>query len=174
MTSKLWLIGMMRSGKTKVGRMISSLSGRPVVDVDDEIERRAGMSITRIFQEQGEPAFRAMEVEEVARLASDRRMLVVATGGGVILDGGSRLRMRASGLVIWLKPPIEALISKGEKGKNRNRPLLAGHDDVAARYLQIWDARKDLYEEAAHLKIPVEDSTRPEAAARAWEYWRSA
>ena len=119
MTPKLWLIGMISSGKTKVGRRLSDHSGLPFVDVDDEIVERAGMTIPQILANHGEPAFRAMESEEVARIARSRQRLVVATGGGAILDGTSRRLMRETGLVVWLKPPIASLIAKG---KTHNRP----------------------------------------------------
>ena len=168
MTPKAWLIGMMSSGKTKVGKKLSKRSGFPLVDLDDEIVERAGMSIPQIFETQGELAFRAMESEEVARFAASPQRLVVATGGGAILDGTNRRLMRETGLVIWLKPSIDSLIAKG---KTRNRPLLLGHDDLRARYSEIWEARKHLYEEAAHLSIPMDGRTRKQVAEEAWKLW---
>ena len=169
MTPKLWLIGMMSSGKTKVGRRLSERSGFPLVDTDDQIVEQAGMTIPRIFATHGEPAFRSMESEEVARIAGSGRRLVVATGGGAILDGRSRDLMRETGLVVWLKPSIASLIAKG---KTRNRPLLQGHDDLAARYTEIWEARKHLYREAAHLSIPMDGKTRKLVAEEVWELWK--
>ena len=169
LTPKIWLIGMMSSGKTKVGRKLSLRSGLPFVDTDDEIVERAGMSIPRIFAEQGEPAFRAMESEEVARIAGDAGRMVVGTGGGVILDGENRRLMRETGLVVWLKPSVSSLIAKG---KTRNRPLLQGHADLAARYREIWEARKHLYEEAAHRHIEMDGKTRELVAEEAWRLWK--
>ena len=170
MTPKLWLIGMMSSGKTKVGRRLSKRSGLPLVDLDDEIVERAGMTIPQIFDTQGEPAFRAIESEELARIAASPQRLVVATGGGAILDGTSRRLMRETGLVVWLKPSIASLIGKG---KTRNRPLLLGHDDLAARYTEIWEARKHLYQEAAHFSIPMDGRTRKQVAKEVWKLWRA-
>ena len=168
MTSKLWLIGMMSSGKTKVGRRLSGLSGFPLVDTDDQIVERAGLTIPEIFATYGEPAFREMESAEVAGIAGRSERLVVATGGGAILDKASRSLMRDTGLVVWLKPSIASLIAKG---KTKNRPLLLGHDDLAARYTEIWEARKHLYEEAAHVSIPMDGKTRKEAAEEVWRLW---
>ena len=168
-TPKLWLIGMMSSGKTKVGRRLAKRSGLPLVDLDDLIVERAEMTIPQIFDTHGEPAFRAMESEELARIAASPQRLVVATGGGAILDGTSRRLMRETGLVVWLKPSIASLIAKG---KTRNRPLLLGHDDLAARYTEIWEARKHLYEEAAHFSIPMDGRTRKQAAKEVWKLWR--
>ena len=170
MTAKLWLIGMMSSGKTKVGRKLSRRSGLPLVDVDDEIVARAGMTIPEIFARHGEPAFRMMESEEVARIAAHRQRLVVATGGGVILDGNSRRLMRETGMVVWLKPSISSLIAKG---KTRNRPLLLGHADLEARFTEIWEARKHLYREAAHFSIPMDGKTRNLVAEEVWRLWQA-
>ena len=170
MTPKLWLIGMMSSGKTKVGRRLSDHSGLPFVDVDDEIVARAGMTIPQIFANHGEPAFRTMESEEVARIAGSRQRLVVATGGGAILDGTSRRLMRETGLVVWLKPSIASLIAKG---KTHNRPLLQGYADLGARYTEIWEARKHLYQEAAHFTIPMHGKTRKSVAEEVWRLWKT-
>ncbi len=170
MASKLWLIGMMSSGKTKVGRRLSARSGLPLVDTDDQIVERAGMTIPEIFATHGEPAFRTKESEEVARIAGRSERLVVATGGGAILDKASRSLMRDTGLVVWLKPSIASLIAKG---KTKNRPLLLGHDDLAARYTEIWEARKHLYEEAAHMSIHMDGKTRKEAAEEVWRLWEA-
>lgn len=170
MTSKLWLIGMMSSGKTKVGRRLSGLSGFPLVDTDDQIVEQAGMTIPQIFATHGEPAFRSMESEEVARIAGRTERLVVATGGGAILDKANRSLMRETGLVVWLKPSIASLIAKG---KTKNRPLLLGHSDLARRYTEIWEARKHLYEEAAHMSIPMDGKARKHAAEEIWRLWQA-
>ena len=170
MTPKVWLIGMMSSGKTKVGRKLSRLSGFRLVDVDDEIVVRAGMTIPEIFATQGEPAFRAMESAEVARIAADSQRLVVATGGGAILDECSRRLMRETGLVVWLNPSIASLIAKG---KTRNRPLLQGYADLGARYTEIWEARKHLYREAAHFTIPMDGRARKLVAEEVWRLWQA-
>ena len=160
----------MSSGKTKVGRMLSHRSGLPFVDVDDEIVERAGMNIPRIFADRGEPAFRVMESEEVERIAGDGRRLVVATGGGVILDQRSRRLMRETGLVVWLKPSLSSLIAKR---KTANRPLLQGCSDLAARYTEIWEARKHLCQEAAHLSVNMDGKTRELVAEEVWRLWKA-
>lgn len=161
---------MMSSGKTKVGRMLSSRSGFPFFDIDDQIVDRAGKTIPQIFAEQSETAFRTMESQEVARIAGDRQRMVVATGGGVILDQHSRRLMRETGLVVWLKPSISSLIAKK---KTYNRPLLQGHSDLAARYTEIWEARKHLYQEAAHLSIEMDGKSRESVAEEVWRMWRA-
>ena len=170
LTPKLWLIGMMSSGKTKVGRMLSRRSGFSFLDVDDEIVERAGMTIPRIFAEQGEPTFRMMEAEEVARICRTDGRVVVATGGGAILNPESRRLMRESGLVVWLNPPLSSLIAKG---KTVNRPLLQGHADLGARYTEIWESRKHLYEETAHQRMDMDGKTRELVAEEVWKLWKA-
>jgi len=170
LTPKLWLFGMMGSGTTKVGRMLSRRGGFPFLDVDDEIVERAGMTIPQIFAERGEPAFRIMESEEVGRICRIDGRLVVATGGGAILKRESRRLMRDSGLVVWLDPPLSSLIAKG---KTANRPLLQGHADLGARYTEIWEARKHLYEEAAHLRMDMDGKTRELVAEEVWNLWKA-
>lgn len=128
------------------------------------------MTIPQIFATHGEPAFRSMESQEVVRIAGLRERLVVATGGGAILDESNRSLMRESGLVVWLKPSIASLIAKG---KTKNRPLLLGHDDLAARYTEIWEARKHLYEEAAHMSVSMDGKTRKDAAREVWKLWQA-
>ena len=150
--------------------MLSLRSGFPFLDVDDEVVERAGMTIPRIFAEHGEPAFRAMESEEVARICGDGRRMVVATGGGVILDAESRRLLRETGLVVWLKPSISSLIAKG---KTFNRPLLQGHDDLGARYTEIWQARKHLYQETAHLTVGMDGKSRGLVAEEVWRLWKA-
>ena len=169
-TPKLWLIGMMSSGKTKVGKKVSRLSGHPLVDTDDEIVERAGMSIPDIFATRGEPVFRTMESEEVARIAGGPHRMVIATGGGVILDETNRRLMRETGLVVLLKPSLDALIARG---KTRNRPLLQGHADLGARYTEIWETRKHLYREASHADVPTDGKPRSLVAKEVWELWQS-
>ena len=78
--------------------------------------------------------------------------------------------MRETGLVVWLKPSIASVIAKG---KTRNRPLLQGHADLGARYTEIWEARKHLYQEAAHFSIPMDGKTRKLVAEEVWRLWKA-
>ena len=170
MIPKLWLIGMMSSGKTKVGRMVAERSGRPFMDIDDEIVDRTGKPIPRIFAEDGEAAFRKWEAEEVARAAALDGRMVVATGGGVILDPENRRLMRENGLVVWLDPPLSSLIAKG---KTLNRPLLQGYADLGARFHQLWEDREHLYHQAAHVRLDMDGKTRGLVAEEVWRAWRA-
>jgi shikimate kinase len=124
--ARVVLVGMMGAGKTAVGAALAARLGWTHVDLDDEVVRLDGRSVARIFAEDGEPRFRALEAESAAALAG-RARLVVSTGGG----WGARddaLRGWGEGtLGVWLKvPPDEAV--RRAAGAPGARPLLAGPD----------------------------------------------
>ncbi|MCS7040296.1 MAG: AAA family ATPase, partial [Caldilineales bacterium] len=112
----LVLTGFMGTGKTAVGRAVAARLGRPFVDMDEWIARRAGMSIAEIFARQGEGAFRAMEAELVRELAGQRG-LVIATGGGALVDPTNRETFCRTGLVICLTASVEAILARVGEGR---------------------------------------------------------
>ena len=147
----LVLIGFMGCGKSHVGRELHQQLGYPWVDTDTEIEQRAGMSIARIFEEQGEPAFRRMEsglLEEMA--AAPERHRIVSTGGGIIVDPANRRLLRELGFVVWLRAPVEVILER--TARNRERPLLQT-EDPEARIRALLAERMPLYRQTAHLAI---------------------
>ena len=156
----LWLIGMMGAGKTTVGERVAETRRMRFADVDRLVEARAGKSVMEIFRRDGEDAFRRLESDEIQRLAAESakhgESRLISTGGGVVLDDRSVEAMRRTGVVVWLDAPPSALATRiGEE-----RPLLAGWD-VADRLAAMLDARRDLYEAAAHYKL---DTDRPLSA----------
>ena len=96
---RIFLTGFMGSGKTTVGRRLAERLELPFVDLDEEIERRAGMAVREIFERQGEPAFRALEAEALRQVLA-LPDVVVATGGGTMAFEGNFRLIRASGLVV--------------------------------------------------------------------------
>lgn len=145
------LVGFMGSGKSTVGRALHQRLGYPLVDMDQWIEQRARKSIAAIFADEGEQAFRDMEtslLEELDEPAAPRR--IISTGGGVIGREENRVLLRRLGYVVWLHAPMEVILER--TAKNRERPLLHT-DDPAARIAALMEARKPLYEEVAHLRI---------------------
>jgi shikimate kinase len=122
------LVGLPGSGKTTVGRLAAAALGASFVDLDEEVERRASRSVGRIFAEDGEPAFRALEAEVgAAYLAAPPA--VIATGGGFVSQRGARAAARGSGLVVYLETdPGEAARRLGGAA---GRPLLEGGDTTA-------------------------------------------
>lgn len=143
----LVLTGFMGTGKTAVGRAVAARLGRPFVDMDEQIVQRAGMSIPEIFARQGERAFRALEAELVRELAG-RRGLVIATGGGALVDATNRETFCRTGLVICLTASVEAILAR--VGEGRGRPLLQtdeGAADARTRITALLAQRAAAYAE---------------------------
>lgn len=151
--AKVILIGQMGAGKSTVARLLAaSLPGYGACDLDLEIEAR-GRPIARIFEEDGEAGFRAIEAEVLAQVLARPTPLVVATGGGAPCQPGAIERMRAAGLVIWLTAPPDVLALRLVAGQAQ-RPLVAGLDLAQAeRFLsRQLEVREPLYARA-HLVI---------------------
>jgi len=127
-----------------VGRLAAEALGARFVDLDEEIERRAGKPVDRIFAESGEASFRALEAELGAACLSGPAA-VLATGGGFVSHGASRTAARRSGLVVYLETePVEAARRLvGAAG----RPLLEG-GEPAALVASLLAAREALYRES--------------------------
>jgi shikimate kinase len=147
----LVLIGFMGSGKSTVGRELHQRLGYPLVDMDHVIEQRARRSITAIFEDEGEEAFRGMEtalLEELNDPSAPRR--IISTGGGVIGRERNRALLRHLGYVVWLHAPLAVILER--TGRNRDRPLLHTEDPVA-RVEALMAVRQPLYAETAHLQV---------------------
>jgi len=140
----VFLVGMMGSGKTQVGRALASRLGWTFVDTDAEIASREGRSISEIFEQSGEPHFRT--VEEVAvRDAARRASVVVATGGGAILSARTRRVMRRAGPLVYLRASPSTLLDR--LGDDPSRPLLGG--DPQAALTRLYEERRALYEDGS-------------------------
>ncbi len=145
------LTGFMATGKTTVGRIVADVLRLRFVDVDAEIVRREGQSIAQIFAQRGEPAFRQVEAELCRQFAAQSG-LVIATGGGALVNAETLAAMTEGGLVICLWAPIEVIRARlsGETG----RPL-------AGDWQAVLERRKAAYEAMPHHvytggKIPEE------------------
>ena len=134
------LVGMPGCGKTTVGRELAQLSGKPFVDLDEEIVRRAGKSIPDIFREEGEAAFRELESQVLADICA-RSGQVIATGGGAVLRAENRAAMRRTGQVYFLCRNLEELPTDG-------RPL-----SQKGSLEEMYRVRKPLYSAAADAVI---------------------
>lgn len=151
----LVLIGMPASGKTTVGGLLAQMSGRPLVDSDGLIVRAAGKSISDIFAQEGEGAFRDLESRVIEEEIADRNGLIVATGGGAILRERNLDALRRNGRLYFLDRPLEALCPTDD------RPLASTADAIRARY----EERYGRYLAAADCRIDASGS--PEAVADA-------
>ena len=119
------LIGMPGCGKSAIGRRLAPRLGLSFVDADEEIERAAGKTINDIFEDHGEPYFRAGEIRVIARVLT-AGPVVLATGGGAFMAQETRDNIRRAGISIWVKADLPVLVRR--VSKRSNRPLFAGRD----------------------------------------------
>ncbi|WP_272868142.1 shikimate kinase [Paenibacillus lautus] len=134
------LIGMMGTGKSTVGRLLADTLGYTLIDLDAEIERMEGRTISEMFETDGEAYFREAE-SAVLRSVLQRKGIVVASGGGAVLRSENCDQMKRGGWVAALTADAASIVER-VRG-DANRPLLAG--DVEDRVRRILDERKDKY-----------------------------
>lgn len=136
----VYLTGMPGSGKSTIAKILAEAVGYAALDLDSEIEKSAGCTISEIFASQGEKAFRDMESRAVANAAA-MNCQVVATGGGCILRPENVDMMKKSGLIVFIDRPVEDILADIETG---HRPLLKGGKQ---RILDLYAERIELYNE---------------------------
>lgn len=140
----LYLVGMMGTGKSAVGRPLADALGYTFIDADDTLERAAGRSIPEVFAEDGEEGFRRLETQVLNQIACIQR-LVVATGGGVVTRPENWGHLR-QGVVVWLDAPEDLLLER-LRNDPTPRPLL-NDPDPAARLSELLGRRRPLYTQA--------------------------
>ncbi len=143
------LIGPMGSGKTTVGRQLAKRKRMEFVDSDHMIEERCGVSISTIFDIEGEDGFRKRETKMLTELCQ-LNSIVLATGGGAIALEENRILLRKSGFVVYLKTSIETQLARTRK--NQNRPLLE-NVDAEKKLTELMEERGELYEQEADLIV---------------------
>jgi shikimate kinase len=168
----LALVGYRGTGKSTVGRIVASLSGRTFLDADLELEERAGRSVASIFSEDGEPAFRDWEERTLTELIEQFPTAVIATGGGVVLREQNRQRLRDFGVIVWLTAgPAELAnrLSADPRGLPA-RPALTATGTIVeiARVLEI---RTPIYQAMADTVIDTGGKTPDEIAAAILASW---
>ena len=148
----LILIGLMGAGKTSVGRECARRLGRPFVDTDDLVTGIAHLSVDEIFATEGELGFRSRERGVVADVCQSPEPLVVACGGGTVVDPENRRALRSAGLVVWLQAPSATLLTR--VGDGSTRPLLRG--DPEGAMTRLGRLRGMTYEAASHAAIDTD------------------
>ena len=150
MKASIALIGFMGTGKTAVGKVLARKLGKEYVEMDSLIERKAGKTIPEIFQQEGEEAFRELEIM-VAKEASGRRNVVIACGGGVVLNKINIDRLRKECLIVCLTASPGVILQR-TSNSIKERPLLSvGNRTRAVR--ELLKLRKSFYEQAADITI---------------------
>ncbi|AVY94139.1 MULTISPECIES: shikimate kinase [Microvirgula] len=139
----------MGAGKTTVGRHLARLTGRTFHDSDHEVESRTGVRVTTIFEIEGENRFREREKAVIAELMQ-RDGIVLATGGGAVLDPDNRAALKAGGTVIYLRATIDDLLIR--TAHDKSRPLLQT-GDPRAKLEALFAVRDPLYREIADVVV---------------------
>jgi len=155
----VYLIGMPGAGKSSAGRELAKLMELPFVDLDQEIERRAGSSVPEIFRHQGVERFRELEAEALSSVAAGPAA-VVSCGGGAPLRPGNQQLMHATGTVVWLNVPLSAL-RRRLRDIIEKRPLVKDPMDLE----RIYNERDGTYRTVADKVVAAEGP--PAAVARA-------
>jgi shikimate kinase len=148
-SSNIFLVGLMGAGKTTVGRQLAAEFSKTFHDIDQEIEKRTGVRISVIFDIEGEAGFRMREaqvVDQFTRLSN----VVLATGGGAVLDADSRRRLAERGIVVYLRGQPRDLWYRTRHDKSR--PLLQ-NTDALARLQSLFEQRDPLYREVADIVV---------------------
>ena len=147
-----FLVGPMGAGKSTIGRQLARALKLEFLDSDREIENRTGVDIPLIFELEGEAGFRERETRIIDELTATPG-IVLATGGGAILDPDNRKNLSTRGTVIYLRTSIDQQLRR--TAHDRHRPLLQTADPKA-RLEELMAARGPLYEETAHLIIDTD------------------
>lgn len=145
----VFLIGPMGAGKTTVGRELAKRLGTTFRDSDQEIVERTGVDIAYIFEKEGEAGFRRREAQVIDELSAQPGV-VLATGGGAILDAGTRQRLKSRGTVVFLHATVDQQLKR--TGRGDHRPLLKS-GDRRETLERLFAIREPLYQETAHLTI---------------------
>jgi len=148
----VFLVGPMGSGKSAVGRQLAQRLALEFIDSDEEIEARTGVDIPYIFEREGEAGFRQREAEVIDAVTRRERVLV-STGGGAILDAGTRERLRARGRVVYLRTSVDQQLARTRR--SNDRPLL-NNDDPRGTLERLLEQRAPLYAEVAEIVVDTD------------------
>lgn len=150
MKTNIALIGFMGTGKTAVGKLLAGKLGRKFIELDGLIEQRAGKSIPEIFEQDGEIAFRELEIAATKEVAREKGV-IIACGGGLVLNKINIDRLRENSIIVYLTASPEAILKRvsAEQGQ---RPLLEV-SNPAQTIRELLSFRKPLYQRAADITI---------------------
>jgi shikimate kinase len=148
----VFLVGPMGAGKSAVGRQLGRMLHLNFMDSDDEIEARTGVDIPFIFEKEGEEGFRKREARVIDDL-TNKEGIILATGGGAVIDPENRSHLGARGFVIYLYTTVNQQLARTERG--RERPLLE-NGDRREILESLMEQRDPLYREIADLIVETD------------------
>ena len=150
MKANIALIGFMGTGKTAVGKVLAEKLGKRFVELDSLIEQKAGKSIPDIFQQDGEIAFRELEIEATKEVSKNKNM-VIACGGGLVLNQINIDRLRKESVIVYLTASPGVILKRTSRD-GETRPMLYAPDKTA-RIRELLAFRKPFYQRAADITI---------------------
>jgi shikimate kinase len=159
------LIGFMGTGKSIVGRILAQKLNFSFIDLDEEIVKKTGISITDYFNVKGETAFRALETS-LLRKTLDKSNTVIACGGGIIIRENNRILLSRKAVVVWLRNSIETSV---DRCKDISRPLL-NTGDALTTAKQIYAGREKFYRETAEIVYDTDQLPAEEIALRIFQH----
>jgi shikimate kinase len=158
----IFLVGLMGSGKTSVGRQLARRLGKTFLDCDFEVEQATGVKVSVIFEIEGEAGFRARETRMLEALVK-RENIVLATGGGAVVTPENRRMLAENGTVVYLRATPADL--RRRTAHDRNRPLLQATDPLA-KLNELYDARDPLYRGIASIVVDTGNQSVASLARR--------
>lgn len=164
------LIGFMGCGKSSVASLLAQELGCFYFDLDDTIEMEEGRSISDIFQEDGEGAFRAMELEYLDRIISDYKdfptTMILSLGGGTILQPQCAQLIKENATCIYLKASVKQLVENLNIVGTDNRPLLKEAENLEEKVSQMLAQREECYTKNADIILDIDGLSPQEIAER--------
>jgi len=157
---RVYLTGFMGAGKTTVGECLARELGVPFLDLDREIERHSGFTVSEIFERGRETSFRSLERRELERTLEIEEA-VIATGGGTVSVPANLQLLRHGGISVWLNPALGDLFARLGDPAGPARPLLEDRSQATA----LYEARLPSYQ-TADFKVDVDSAEGPEEVAR--------
>lgn len=153
------LIGMMGSGKSSVGKLLSEKLHFPLIDTDEKIVSNEGKSINTIFAENGESYFRTLE-RDLCYEIQNMEDSIISTGGGIVLSEENILNLKKNGIVFYLNTTIQTLITR-VNSESEARPLI---NNLETSLLNIFTNREELYNISCDFNVSTDALTEDEVA----------
>jgi len=164
--NNIFIVGLMGSGKTSIGKLLAKKTGRLFIDIDNEIIKESDMTITEIFNKFGENYFRDLEHKILSKAKSTENH-VISTGGGIILKLENIKIMKNSGTIIFLDIDVETQLSRVKNKKNR--PLLDG-DNMIGNLVNIKKERDYIYKNISDYIISISEKNKSEIVGEIQNY----
>ena len=154
--NNIFLIGLMGSGKTSIGKILAKKLKKKFFDIDDEIINKMNLTISKIFKNYGETKFREMESEILGELKANRNA-VISTGGGIILNKKNISRMKTTGFIVHLDVDIKTQMFRVKN--TENRPLLNGKN-LLNKLKEMKEERDKIYKRVSDITIITTKKSR--------------